>query len=190
MLYYAGSKHRRSRWGAVMAKTRLKMKGRRESDTFLALPHGVISSVNWLGLSPYGVKLVIDLAVQYKGWNNGDLCAVWPVMHKRGWRSKATLYKAIKEAIDLGIIMRTRQGGRNMPTLYAVTWKPIDECNGKLDVSPTKVAPSTWKIVSSPSAGIGSAVVAFAPPTAIRVPHGAGHGAPPGGPMAEKSVVH
>ena len=27
------------------------------------------------------------------------------------------------------------------PNLYAITWQPIDECGGKLDVKPTTNAP-------------------------------------------------
>jgi hypothetical protein len=44
-----------------------------------------------------------------------------------------------------GFIEQTRQGGKNQCSLYAVTWLAIDECNGKLDVNPTRAASNLWK---------------------------------------------
>lgn len=34
---------------------------------------------------------------------------------------------------------------RNAPNLYAVTWLPINECGGKLDIAATPMAPGTWR---------------------------------------------
>lgn len=127
-----------------MAYKRNKMKGRRESGTFIMLPHAVIDNPNFIALSPYAVKLLIDLYGRYNGYNNGDFCAAWSLMEKRGWRSKATLQKALKELLERGFIMTTRQGGRKVATLYAVTFKDIDECQGKLDVRPGP-APGIWR---------------------------------------------
>lgn len=127
-----------------MARTREKIKGRRESGSFIMLPHAVIEDPNFVALSAQAVKLFIDLYGQYKGSNNGDLCAAWSVMQKRGWRSKATLFKALRELDARGLIMTTRQGGRKLATLYAVTFKDIDKCNGKLDVNHGP-APGTWR---------------------------------------------
>lgn len=119
-----------------MARTRLKSRGRRSDGSFIALPHAVINSHNWLMLSPYAVKLLIDLFTQYKGKNNGDLCAAWSMMKPRGWKSKATLTKALMELQHYGMIILTRQGGRKKPNLYGVTFRSIDECNRKLEVRP------------------------------------------------------
>ena len=47
-----------------------------------------------------------------------------------------------------GILMMTRQGGRNKASLYAVTFQPINECGGKLDIAPTDIAPGDWKKIS------------------------------------------
>lgn len=131
-----------------MARTRLKMKGRKESGNFIMLPQAVLDDPNFTSLSPYAVKLLIDLYGKYNGHNNGDFCAAWTIMCKRGWRSKATLSKSIKELLEKNIIMVTRQGGRKVATLYAVTFRDIDECNGKLDVLPVR-APGTWRTSSS-----------------------------------------
>jgi hypothetical protein len=54
-----------------------------------------------------------------------------------GWRSEATLHKAKQELLALGLIAETRKGARpNKASLYGVTWAELDECDGKLDISP------------------------------------------------------
>lgn len=129
-----------------MARTRDKIKGRKTSKSFLSLFHVMLDSEEYTRLSPSTVKLIIDIAAQYRGNNNGDLCTAWVFMKKRGWRSKSTLYKAMKEAEESGFILRTRQGGINKANLFAITWQPIDECGGKLDVNSTRVASNSWKL--------------------------------------------
>jgi len=129
----------------VMSRNRLKTKGRMEHSSFVALPHAVLEHPNFTKLSPRAVKLLIDMYAQYRGLNNGDLCAAFTLMKKRGWRSKDQLQKAKDELLEAGWLMVTRQGGRNKPTLYAVTFQAINECNGKLDVKPTVTAPGNWK---------------------------------------------
>ena len=72
------------------------------------------------------------------------MCPAWTLMKERGFRSKATLTKAIKELVAAEMIMLTRQGQfiRNKAGLYALTWTSIDECAGKqLDESPTRTPP-------------------------------------------------
>ncbi|WXG51455.1 MAG: hypothetical protein RNU03_11300 [Candidatus Sedimenticola sp. (ex Thyasira tokunagai)] len=128
-----------------MAQSRAKIKGRKERGSFIAIPKIVVESEQYSKLSSHSVKLLIDLSAQYNGSNNGDLCAAWSMMVKRGWRSKGTLYRAVSELITTGFILLTRQGGKHKASLYAVTFKPIDECKGKLEVKATVVAPATWK---------------------------------------------
>lgn len=128
-----------------MSLKRRKAKGRREHGTFWALPHVVLDAPSFLGLRPPAKALLLDLGRQYNGSNNGDLSASWTLMKRRGWRSKDTLCRALKELTERGLIEKTRQGGRNACNLYALTWLPIDECRGKLDVGPTRVASGLWQ---------------------------------------------
>ena len=132
-----------------MSRNRLKTKGRTERGSFVALPHAVLEHPNFTKLSPRAVKLLIDMYAQYRGLNNGDFCAAFTLMKKRGWRSKDQLQKAKDELLKAGWLMVTRQGGRNKPTLYAVTFQAINECDGKLDVKPTATAPGDWKRLPS-----------------------------------------
>jgi len=105
----------------------------------------VIRSASYVKLTPYEQKLLIDLLAQYKGDNNGDLCAAWTIMKRRGWRSKSTLAKAITGLLKAEWIELSRQGGRNRPNLYAVTFFAVDDCKGKLDIRPTIRPKSLWR---------------------------------------------
>ena len=134
---------------------RRRIKGRQTTNPFLMLPFHVLNHERFASLSPRATKLVIDIASQYRGNNNGDLCAPLSVMRRRGWTSSDQLHKAKSELIEKGVIILTRQGGLNKANLYALSWLPIDECYGKLDVAATALPPVTWK-TSLPSPWGGS----------------------------------
>jgi hypothetical protein len=128
-----------------MGRSRLRVKGRRESGSFISIPHDCLNHPNYTRLSAYAVKLLIDLYAQFRGINNGDFTAAWSHMRERGWKSKDTLARAMRELLLSGWVIKTRQGGRNQCNLYAVTFKPIDSCGGKLDIGETITAPGNWK---------------------------------------------
>ena len=120
---------------------------KRESGGFVALPYSVLRSKSYAMLSAYAVKLLNDLLAQYNGKNNGDLAIAFSMMRQRGWRSKTTLWRAINELTEKKWVEKTRQGGKNNPNLYAVTFFSVDECKGKLDahIKPTARPKGSWK---------------------------------------------
>lgn len=128
-----------------MARAREKSKNRKTTAAFLAIPKNLLDSEQYASLSAHAVKLFLDLGAQFNGKNNGDLCLAWSLMNPRGWKSKSTLHRAKDELMNTGFITLTRQGGKHVPSLYALTFKSIDECDGKLEVTPTITAPNTWK---------------------------------------------
>ena len=130
-------------------------KGRYPFKFFVMFPWDVLNHETFRTLSPRATKLVVDIAAQYRGSNNGDLCATLSLMKKRGWNSSDQLDKAKKELVGNDVIRVARQGGLNKCNLYALTWFPIDECNGKLDIASTITAPVDWKI-GSPDPSHGS----------------------------------
>ena len=133
----------------------LRQKGRRMNDSFVMLPHHVLGHEIFRTLSCRATKLLIDLLAQYRGHNNGDLAATLKMMQERGWNSSDQLQKAKNELIEKDVIIVARQGGLNKAGLYAVTFFPIDECKGKLDVASTRTAPVNWKNrLSSPLVGV------------------------------------
>lgn len=125
---------------------RLRNKGRAELGSFSAIPHAVQDSANWRACGGPAIKLLCDLARQYRGCNNGDLCASMSILKPKGWSSPETVFYALLELRHCGMIVQTRQGGLHAASLYALTWHAIDECGGKLDCAATSVAPGNWRV--------------------------------------------
>ena len=122
-----------------------RVNNRRKNGTFSQLPHALLDSPAFISLSSKAVKCLIDIFRPYNGINNGDLSCTIKVMKQRGWKSKNHLERAKQELLENGIIVLTRQGGRNKCNLYAVTWIQIHECNGKLDRKPTNKPLGYWQ---------------------------------------------
>ncbi len=135
-----------------MSRTRQKAKWRRDGGSFLMLRHDLINNENFRTLTPRATKLLIDMASQFRGNNNGDLAATWSLLRNRGWNSKDQIAKGLAELLERGWIVQCKQGMRTppVPTLYALTWLTIDECGGKLDRSPTKAPLNYWRDGSNP----------------------------------------
>lgn len=135
-----------------MPRNRSRAKGRRDNTRFLGFPFPVVNSSDFQLLTPVSLKLLVILASQYNGVNNGDLSAPFSLVKKWGIRSEATLCKALRELMDKNIITRTRDPTRDRKNphgqcaLYALNWIPIHECNGKLDVRPTMQPPRVFSI--------------------------------------------
>lgn len=133
-----------------MADKRKKQKGRVSIGRYLALPYAVTSSDDFRALSGSETKLLLMIATQYNGSNNGDLQATHDLAKQWGIGSHQTLSKCIQALQERRLIIRTREGyflnpGRRC-ALYAVTWNAIDYCRGKLDVAATQIPPRCFSI--------------------------------------------
>lgn len=130
-----------------MPRSLRKSRGRVDRVSVTVIPKTILESEEYAALTAYEVKLLIDILVQFNGYtNNGDLQCTWRLMkQQRGWRSPDTLARALRGLIDKGFIVKTRQGGMNKCSLYAITWVEIHECKGKLDVRPTRTALGLWR---------------------------------------------
>ncbi len=118
--------------------TRIKHKNK-SGASFAGIPRVVMECPDYISLSANAIRLLNEMAYQFKGFNNGDLSPSWTLMQKRGFASKATLQKALRRLVDARLLILTRQGGKNLASLYAVAWRPIDECPQKrLELGPTK----------------------------------------------------
>lgn len=116
--------------GFAMSHQRWKVKGRRErKERFALIPGEVIASPNWAHASKPCRALLTDIAVQFNGYNNGDLTASITVLRPLGWTSPGTIKALLREAIYYGLLVQTRQGGLLIgASLYALGWKPIHAC--------------------------------------------------------------
>ena len=89
-------------------------------------------------LSPHGAKLLLDV-LSMLGPNaagNGNISLTPRVMAVRGWSGRETLGAAVRELIDHGLLIVTRQGSRLDCTLFATTLYALDCDHGKIDVRP------------------------------------------------------
>lgn len=99
----------------------------RDGVRFLALPHTVLDSHAFLGLSAPAVRLLLDIARQFDGQNNGRLVACMSALKSRGWNSNDTLTRARKELEASHLLYQTRIGMRpNRAAWFALTWLALD----------------------------------------------------------------
>jgi hypothetical protein len=114
------------------------------NGTFSAIPHVVLDSSAYMGASHPARSLLLELARQINGRNNGHLQLTSSWLRKRGWRSVDVIDRAKKELINRGLVVRTRAGGLNSgPDQWAVTWLHISNYVG-LDLRAPEFRRSAW----------------------------------------------
>jgi hypothetical protein len=110
-----------------------RSKGRRKEKTanFAGIPRWVVDTPAYKSLDGSAIKLLVLLAYQYKGKNNGDLTITHSVL-KEYFKSNTTMYGARDELYKKGFIDFNAYGGksfdgRKMSSLYALTWASVDD---------------------------------------------------------------
>lgn len=119
--------------------SRRKFKDNRDKcdgATFLKLPMVVLESPGYRQAGHVARALLIDIALQYKGLNNGKLVACEKYLGPIGWKSNATVLRAVRELLSCGLLIETRKGGRpNKAAWFALSWLSLDQGQG-LDIDP------------------------------------------------------
>ncbi len=106
---------------------------KRVDGRFLAIPHHVLRSTAYRHLSHPARALLIDIALQYMGDNNGRLRTSLTVLGPLGWRSADVVNRAKKQLLEAELIYETVMGYRpNKASWYAVTWMDLD-VDGRFD---------------------------------------------------------
>jgi len=117
-------------------KKRKGQKDKRDGGQFLALPLVVMGSPGYRAASHVARSLLLDIAIQYTGINNGRLVTCDKYLRPLGWTSNDTVVRARRELTALGLLVETRKGGfPNTATWYALNWQALDETEG-LDINP------------------------------------------------------
>jgi hypothetical protein len=122
------------------------------AKSFAGIPRIVMDSDDFKQLSGNAVKLLLCLAYQYRGANNGDLTTAFSVLNEKfGFKARGVISRAIRQLLDANLIRQTRSSRFLNPggqcALYALTWLPIDECPGKrLEVNPTRTPPRKFSL--------------------------------------------
>ena len=124
-----------------------RAKRARIAERFAMLPLSVLMSSAFKTL-PVGYQRVLWLlAAQYLGDNNGDLALTRKQAANFGLNNERHRSHGLRALEARGLIVKTRQGGiasgGKLPTLWAITWRAIDYCEGmKLNV--VRLPPLTW----------------------------------------------
>lgn len=114
-----------------MSKKTSYSKKSRDPGGFVAIPWAVLDSAAYLGLATHAKALLLDIARQYTGSNNGALRCGRAYMQPRGWNSMDMLTKAKRELLDAGLIFETVKGARpNKAAWFALTWQALDRLDG------------------------------------------------------------
>ena len=98
-------------------------------DLYAPIDHKVLDARAFADLSHSAVRVLLAIARQWNGINNGWLQATFSYCHKKGIGSEHTLQHAVESLISHGFIYRTRGHGmiegENIAARYAITWRPL-----------------------------------------------------------------
>lgn len=128
-------------------------KRRMTGKHFAQIPVEVLVSEACKTLSNFAIRVLLAIAAQFRGNNNGDLAMTWSIAQNFGIRSKEQLTLSIAVLLERGLIEKTRQGGKKPlgPCLYAISWQPINDLGGKIESGPTMTPSNAWaKWISTP----------------------------------------
>lgn len=137
-----------------MASSRTIRSKKAKTPPFAMVFLAMGQSENFRALNPWSRCVLLELMMQYRGNNNGDLSATRTMAKEWGIASDNTLRKALTELEQGGWIIQTRSsifsrhGARC--ALYALSWFAIDECPGKnLEIGPSAAPPRTIRSLTS-----------------------------------------
>lgn len=109
---------------------------KRDGVRFVALPHVVIDSAGYRQAGHVARSLLVDLARQYTGSNNGCLVACDKYLRPLGWKSPDVVTWALRELEASGLLVKTRTGAKpNKAAWFALSWYALDQKTG-MDASP------------------------------------------------------
>ena len=120
-----------------MARSKFKNnRDKRDGNQFVALPRVVLESPGYRQAGHPARSLLIDIATQYTGHNNGKLVACAKYLAPIGWKSNATMLRAVRQLLACGLLIETRKGARpNKSAWFALSWLDLDQGHG-LDIDP------------------------------------------------------
>jgi hypothetical protein len=120
-----------------MGRSKFKGNGdKRDGHRFLALPDVVLESPGYRQAGYPARALLIDIAMQYTGHNNGKLTACAKYLKPKGWTGNNTVVRALRELQACGLLIETRKGARpNRAAWFALSWADLDQGTG-LDIDP------------------------------------------------------
>ncbi|MEM5419836.1 hypothetical protein [Paraburkholderia ferrariae] len=111
-----------------MGRDKARRGARATKERFVGLPFHVLHSAAYRGLPHVARSLLIDIAEQYKGDNNGQLLASRAHLEKLGWHSAGVIHKNVHVLEQAGLLYQTVKGGfPNTASWYALTWRDLND---------------------------------------------------------------
>jgi hypothetical protein len=109
----------------------MKKQHKQHKGGFAGIPRYVIETDTYKSLKYSSQSLLLLITYQFKGSNNGDLSASYST-YKDYFKSTQTLFNARDELERKGLIAVNSYGGMSyggfkLPTLYALTWLPVND---------------------------------------------------------------
>ncbi len=148
---------------------RAKRDSGRDPGRFIAIPMSVLESQAYLGLSAHARALLIEVAIQCRGDDNGRLLLTEALLKKRGWRSKDTIQKSKRELLQAMLIFETVKGRRpNRASWYALTWRRLGKLHGFDPDRAEAFVQGSYRRSAAPQHGVGE--VHIAPPRGVSAP--------------------
>jgi hypothetical protein len=103
----------------------------RDPGGFVILPWVVLDAPSYAALSYPAKALLIEVARQFHGDDNGRMILTRRYLAGRGWKSHDVVKRATDELIEAGFLYRTVMGARpNRAAWFAVTWLSLDRLDG------------------------------------------------------------
>lgn len=103
----------------------------RDAGGFVPIPWIVLDSPAYQRLSHPARSLLLEIARQFHGDDNGRMIVTMAYLKPRGWTSYDTIMRAKQELLDSGFIHETVKGHRpSRASWYAVTWLSLDRLDG------------------------------------------------------------
>lgn len=129
----------------------MKRRGRKDRSSvrpYLMMPRDMLDSPQFAALSAMAVKLLLEVGRKYNGKNNGALTIERGELVERGFSGHRAVDKARDELERAGFLQRARHGHRNLNHLYAIAWRPVDECADMgLQVRASHAPADTWRSI-------------------------------------------
>ncbi|VWC14026.1 hypothetical protein BLA6993_05494 [Burkholderia lata] len=114
-----------------MAKSKRHSTSSRDAGGFVPIPWMVLDSPAYLQLSHPARSLLLEIARQFRGDDNGRMIVTLAHLKPRGWKSCDTIQRAKQELLDAGLIFETAKGQRpHKASWYALTWLSLDKLDG------------------------------------------------------------
>jgi hypothetical protein len=109
----------------------------KKGNRFVAFPVYLLETREYVSLTHAARSLLLCIAAQYTGHNNGRLVATSASLARYGWRSRDSISGGIGQLMTAGLLTQTRIGMRpNRAAWYALGWRDLDQRDG-IEIDPS-----------------------------------------------------